>query len=59
MGRRLYTHKGFRCEGEKVAGAADRLYGCGRVRDGKAYGVGFFYYKPRASASEAGASAEL
>ena len=46
-GKRKYTYLGFTCTGRRQSGGNfTRLYGCGRVHNGNAQGIGFFYAKP-------------
>jgi hypothetical protein len=45
-GKRKYTALGFSCTGRRQTGEFSRLYGCGRVHNGNAQGIGFFYAKP-------------
>jgi hypothetical protein len=45
-GKRKYAALGFECTGRKQRGEFQRLYGCGRVHNGNAQGIGFFYAKP-------------
>ena len=41
-----YTAFGFDCKPRRSDGLPGKLYGCGRVRDGKGQGVGFIYTAP-------------
>jgi hypothetical protein len=45
-GKRKYNWLGFSCTGKKQTGEFKRLYGCGRVHNGNAQGIGFFYAAP-------------
>lgn len=45
-GQRTYTALGFSCKGTRLdSGEYRRLYGCGRVINGRSQGVGFFWKK--------------
>lgn len=43
-----YTAFGFDCKPRRSEGLSGKLYGCGRVKNGKGQGVGFIYSAPRA-----------
>ena len=45
-GTRKYSALGFECTGRRQRGQFKRLYGCGRVHNGNAQGIGFFYAAP-------------